>query len=558
MYRPHLISRTFRRTSARLVSQELRECLTSGRPEYNILSAEGSQQEARQSATGCFPDSGGLPCAGEGKWFLTIDLEHYVGGTWRDSSGGELRDLNPADPSQVIACLHRATTDDLNAAAVTARQAFEVWSRTPMAERCAVLQRAATILDSQADQLGEELTREEGKPLEEGVGEVRRSADILRFYGGESLREAGEIYSSARANESILSVRRPLGVVGVITPWNFPIAIPAWKIAPALVYGNTVIWKPASLVPLLAYRLAQAFHNAGLPGGVLSLLFGDGAFGQCLVEHPAVDAVTFTGSTSIGRALIRKCGELGKPIQTEMGGKNAAVVLPDASLDLAADQIVLGAMSSTGQKCTATSRLIVAEEIADEVLRKVAERLHQLRIGDGLDPKVDMGPAASAGARDSIYASIAGAIDEGATVLAGGCRYSDGPLANGYFVPPTLLELPSTNFPIWREEVFGPVLVVQRAKSIPDAIRLANDSEFGLSGAVFTNDFRWISLMIEEFNVGVLHFNSETSGADPHVPFGGVKASGTGPKEQGRAAREFFTHQTTVYLKAGPAKGTLL
>jgi len=481
---------------------------------------------------------------------MTIDLEHYVGGAWRDSRGEELLDISPARPSEVVARLHRATTDDLNDAAVAAREAFEVWSRMPMAERCAVLGRAATLLSARADQLGEELTREEGKPLVEAVAEVRRAADILRFYSGEAQRETGEIYSSVRAGESILTVRSPLGVVGAITPWNFPIAIPAWKIAPALVYGNTVIWKPASLVPLLAYRFVQAFHDAGLPGGVLSLLFGDGGLGQRLTEHPAVDAVTFTGSTSVGQALIRTCGELAKPIQTEMGGKNAAIVLADAPLELTATLIVEGAMSSTGQKCTATSRLIVTEQIADELLKEVAERLQRLRVGNGLDPLVDIGPVVSASSRDSIFESIEGAVNQGATILAGASRYSDGILAQGYFVPPTLLELADTNLPIWHEEVFGPVLVVQRAKDVYDALRLANDSKFGLSGAVFTNDFRWISLMMEKFNVGVLHVNSETTGAEPHVPFGGVKASGTGPKEQGRAARDFFTYEKTIYLRA--------
>jgi alpha-ketoglutaric semialdehyde dehydrogenase len=478
-----------------------------------------------------------------------LELRSLIDGDWRSGSGTEQRTVNPARPEEVLAVYRAATEDEADAAVAAARRAAPGWADTPMHERAQILRRAADLLDSRAEQLGEELTREEGKTLPEGIGEVRRAAEILRYHAGEADRDAGEIFSSPRRGESILVVRRPVGVVTVITPWNFPIAIPAWKIAPALIYGNTVVWKPASLVPLLAYRFTEALAEAGLPPGVLSLVLTGGRVGQRLVEDPRVDAVTFTGSTDIGRQLMVTCAQLLKPIQTEMGGKNAAVVLRDAPLELAAEQVVLGAMRSTGQKCTATSRLIVDEAVADDFLDLVCSRVGALRVGDGLQPGVEMGPAASADARKDILDAIEQARSEGAQVLVGGAPYADGTLAEGWFVPPTVLALPDRRPEVWREEVFGPVLSVLRAPDARTAVELANDSRFGLSGAVFSNDLGAVLDAVDHFDAGVLHVNSETAGADPHVPFGGMKQSGSGAREQGRAAREFFTHSKTVYLR---------
>ncbi|NJC71412.1 aldehyde dehydrogenase family protein [Planosporangium thailandense] len=472
-----------------------------------------------------------------------------LAGEWVDGAGPESLDLNPARPSEVVARVRTAGDQEIDAAVAAARRAWPAWAAMPIQERAAILARAAAYLDASAETFGEELTREEGKTRAEGIGEVRRAAEILRFFASEGYTPNGEVYPSPRAGEQIQVVRRPVGVVGVITPWNFPIAIPAWKIAPALVYGNAVVWKPASLVPVLAYRLAEALVNAGLPAGVLSLLYAKGSAAQALVEHAGVDAVTFTGSTPVGRQLAARCGELLKPLQAELGGKNAAVVLAGADLELAADQVVLGAMRSTGQKCTATSRLIVEEAVADPFLELLRARVDRLQVGDPLEPGVDMGPAASADARQSILDQIAAAVRQGAVPVTGGEPYRDGLLGEGYFVPPTVLALPDVTPALWREEVFGPVLAVVRAESAQHALHLANDTEFGLSGAIFTNDLDAVMAAIDHFEVGVLHVNSETAGADPHVPFGGIKQSGLGPKEQGRAAREFFTHSKTVYLR---------
>ncbi|MFD1210769.1 aldehyde dehydrogenase family protein, partial [Arthrobacter sp. GCM10027362] len=435
------------------------------------------------------------------------------------------------------------------------------WARTPAHERGAVLQAAAAVVEANAEAWGLELAREEGKTVAEGRGEVRRAAQILRYYGNEGDRTAGEIFSSPRRGEKILVTRKPLGVVGVITPFNFPIAIPAWKIAPALAYGNTVVWKPASTVPLLAMRLAQALDEAKLPAGVLNLLIGPGSMGSGLAGHPGLDGLTFTGSTGVGRQLAGQAASRGVPMQAEMGGKNAAVVLADADLELAGEQVLYGAFRSTGQKCTATSRLIVAETVADEFLDRLRDRLATWTVGDPTDPGVHMGPLVSDAARKSVLAGIAASVRQGARVAAGGGAagtggYDGGALAEGAFVAPTVLEVSGAGAaanPAWREEFFGPVLTLRRAADTQEAFGLANDSEFGLSAAVFTRDVGCALDAIDDLDVGILHINSESAGADPHVPFGGAKKSGYGPKEQGAAAREFFTHTTTVYLRGGAA-----
>jgi acyl-CoA reductase-like NAD-dependent aldehyde dehydrogenase len=480
-----------------------------------------------------------------------VELKNLINGRWQDGAGRETTSTNPSRPGSVVAVGALAGTSEVDAAVAAAARALPAWSRTPHHERATVLTRAAALLEQSAEAWGYELAAEEGKTRGEGVGEILRGAQILRYCAGEADREAGEIYSSPRRGERVLVTRRPLGVIAVVTPFNFPIAIPAWKIAPAISYGNTVVWKPASAVPLLAMRLAQALHEAGLPAGVLNLLVADGGTGGYLVDHPGIDGVTFTGSTGVGRSMAASCAARGIPIQAEMGGKNPAVVLDDADLGLAVEQVLLGAFRSTGQKCTATSRLIVQQGIAGEFLEEFSRQAHSLVVGDAVAPTTQMGPVVSASALKTIQEGVDTALRQGATPLAGGSRYADGELAEGYFVPPTVLELPSTDLEVWREELFGPVVSVVRAADAREAFALANDSAFGLSAAIFTNDLARALESVDEIDVGMLHVNSETAGADPHVPFGGAKQSGYGPKEQGRASREFFTHTTTVYLRGG-------
>ncbi|WP_430623694.1 aldehyde dehydrogenase family protein [Mycolicibacterium sphagni] len=481
----------------------------------------------------------------------TISLQHLVDGLWISGSGEELRSVNPARPRIIVAQGGSATHADVDTAVAAAARAQAGWAATPMRQRGVLLLAAADVLERNADGWGLDLAAEEGKTKAEGVAEVRRAAQILRYYGNEGDRQSGEIYASPRAGEQILVTRKAVGVVGVITPFNFPIAIPAWKIAPALIYGNTVVWKPASTVPLLALRLAAALNSVGLPSGVLNLLIGGTSVGDRIVNHPAVDAITFTGSTGIGRRIAATAAARGVPVQAELGGKNAAVVLDDADIDLAVEQVMLGAFRSSGQKCTATSRLIVTDGIADTFLRTLAERVSALKVGDPAEEDTELGPVVSDAAQRMISAGIERAIGQGATTLAVGQTPAQGPLADGYFISPTVMELGNQPADIWTEELFGPVLAVRRAPGAAEAFALANDNEFGLSAAVFTQDVTRALEAVEQIDVGVLHINSESAGADPHVPFGGAKKSGLGPKEQGGAAREFYTHTTTVYLRGG-------
>ncbi|WP_433474509.1 aldehyde dehydrogenase family protein [Spirillospora sp. CA-142024] len=478
-----------------------------------------------------------------------MDVLNLIGGRWAEGAGAEFADANPARPDEIVARGRFASAAQVETAVEAARTAAPEWASTPYHARAEVLAGAAAILDRNAEEWGEELTREEGKTLAEGVGEVRGAARILRYYASEADRENGEIFPSPRSGENVLVVRRPVGTAGIITPFNFPIAIPAWKIAPALIYGNTVVWKPSSLVPLLAQRLARALADAGLPAGTLNLVYGEGEVGGAIVGHPGVTAVSFTGSTAVGRAIIARCGELGKPVQTELGGKNASVVLADADLGHAAEQVCAGAFRSTGQKCTATSRLIVEEAVADELLARVARLAGDITVGDPLRPDVRMGPLISEAARERVTAGVRRAVEEGATPLTDAAPYT-GDLAAGWFVPPTLMELPATGVEFWRRELFGPVVGAIRASGPREALRLADQSDHGLSAAIFTRDLGVALSAVDHVRVGVLHVNSESAGTFPHVPFGGVKQSGFGPKEQGRAARDFYTHTVTVYLGA--------
>ncbi|MFC4006094.1 aldehyde dehydrogenase family protein [Nonomuraea purpurea] len=475
-----------------------------------------------------------------------MDVLNLIGDHWAEGEGEEFADANPARPSEVVARGRFASAAEVARAVAAARAAAPGWAATPHHARAAVLVAAADLVDAAADEWGAELAREEGKTLPEAVAEVRGAARILRYHAGAADRESGEIYASPRPGEKVLVVRKPVGVIGMITPFNFPIAIPAWKIGPALSYGNTVVWKPSSLVPLLAYRLAQALTSAGLPDGVLNLVYGEAETGSAIVGHPAVDAVSFTGSTAVGRAVIARCGELAKPVQTEMGGKNASIVLADADLDHAAEQVSLGAFRSTGQKCTATSRLIVDARVADELLERLAARAAALVVGDPLQAGVEMGPLVSSAARDRVCSGVRRAVDEGAKALTGVEPY-DG---EGWFAPPAVLWLPGTGVDFWRTELFGPVVGAVRASGTEEALELANLSDHGLSAALFTKDLGVAMKAVERLDVGVLHVNSESAGTFPYVPFGGVKQSGFGPKEQGRAALDFYTREMTVYLGA--------
>lgn len=479
----------------------------------------------------------------------TFEIRHFIDGTWVEGAGDHLVDVNPSRPDDVVGEGPGASDADVDLACAAARAAFDGWRRTPARSRAAILLRAADIIEAHRDEWGRQLAREEGKTLVEAIAETGHAANILRFHAQEVERQSGGLFESPSPGERILVIRRPIGVIGAITPFNFPISIPAWKLAPALVWGNTVVWKPATFVPVLAMRFAEALEQAGLPKGVLNLVNGTAAVGEAIVSHPEVDAVTFTGSTKVGRIIAAQLAARGIPFQGELGGKNAALVLADADLDVAVEQVALGAFRAAGQKCTATSRVIVHEAVADEFLRRLAIRTERMVVGDAQDERVEVGPVVDAGARDRVAAALVRARSSAKVVVAPE-PYSDGDLAEGYFIPPSIFELDEEDpGELWTEELFGPVVGVRRVSSTAEGIALVNDSEYGLSTAVFTTGLAEALSAIEDIRVGVVHVNSASAGADLHVPFGGSGSSALGPKEQGAAAREFFTETATVYLR---------
>lgn len=474
-------------------------------------------------------------------------LEHFVDGTWRPDGDEEVLDRDPTFPSRVLATYQSGDAALVDEAVDAAARAFPAWRATPAHKRAEVLLRVALQLDAEAETLGHELVTENGKTLPEAIGEVLRTSQGLRFFASEVDRPAGELFYSSREREDIRVLREPLGVIGAITPYNFPLFIPAFKIATAIVFGNTMVMKPAPLTPLVAARLVEMFEQAGAPKGVVNMVLGGPDAGARLATHPQVAAVSFTGSAAVGRTLAIAMAPTGKPLQAEMGGKNAAVVLADADLDHAAGEIAKGMTGMAGQKCTATGRAIVAREVYGELVERLVERLGAVQVGPPLEPSTAMGPLASEQQQKKVLAHVVHAADAGARVLTGGAPYEDGPLADGYFFPPTVVEAGPTET-IWKEEVFGPVVVAHQADDDEHALVLANESRYGLSGAVFTRSLARAQRAIDLFEVGSLHINSQTTGADIHVPFGGFKDSGSHSWEMGRAARDFVTRVKTVYV----------
>jgi aldehyde dehydrogenase (NAD+) len=473
-------------------------------------------------------------------------LASLVGGRSRD--GDEIvADVNPAAPDQSVATVSLAGPELAAEAVEAAAATYERWRATPPPARGEVLQRAADLVDTRADTIGRDLAREEGKTLAEAIGETKRAAAILRYYAGQTLEPDGETYPSHSELTFLYARREPLGVVAAITPWNFPIAIPAWKIAPALAFGNTVVWKPAEIVPLTATHLAAALFDAGLPDGVLNLVLGRGSVvGDTLVTHDRVEAVTFTGSNAVGRAMQLKATEAGKKVQLELGGKNPAVVLADADLELAAEQVARGAFLSAGQKCTATSRVIVERPVLEELGERVAALARSWPLGDPLDEATKVGPLSSQQQLETVSGYLDLAERESARVLAGGGRPDNG----GYFVEPTVLaDLPATSRVV-REEIFGPVAALLPASSYDEALALANDTPFGLTAALFTRDLGQALRFARDVRAGVVKVNQESAGLEFQVPFGGMRQSSSGSREQGKVARDFFTQWKTVYLDA--------
>ncbi len=478
-------------------------------------------------------------------------FRNYVAGQWVEcKSRKTFPNVNPADTREVVGEFQASGPEDVQAAVEAAAKAQPGWAAIPAPRRGEYLFKAAEILEGRQGKLAEEMTREEGKTLPESKGEVKRAINIFRYYGGEGARLFSHQIPSERENVFCYTLRKPLGVAALVTPWNFPSAIPAWKMAPALVAGNAVVLKPASLAPLSSYRLVEALHEAGVPAGAVNLVTGSGgAVGNALVDHPAVKALSFTGSCEVGNTLHERLGRRKLRYQLEMGGKNPTVVLEDAPLEAAADILVNGAFFSTGQKCTACSRAIVLKSIFAPLREKLLEKTRRLKVGNGLEPGIEIGPAVDASQLETDLKYIEIAKAEGAQLLCGGERLTGGAYDHGYFIQPTIFAGVTPEMRIAQEEVFGPVLALMTANDFDDAMRLANCVRFGLSASIVSRDLTRIHQFINRIEAGLITVNLPTAGVEYQLPFGGTKESSFGMREQGPQAVDFYSETRTVYLK---------
>ena len=484
--------------------------------------------------------------------------KNLIGGEWRAPSTGQHEPCtNPADTREVLGLWPKSGAEDAKAAVDAAAKAFPGWARTPGPERGRVLGRAHAILKGKVDLLAEALCREEGKTLSESRGEVLKGLNLLEFYAGEGFRTHGKTLPSETPQTLTLTLRQPIGPVALITPWNFPFAIPVWKTAPALVAGCTAVLKPASLTPLCTHLLAEALVEAGLPPGVLNVVTGPGgAVGNALVDDPRIHAVSFTGSNAVGLKLYERAARRGIKVTCEMGGKNPVVVLDDADVEIAAAGILQGAFGSTGQRCTATSRVVATPGVVSKITEALVAGARSLKVGDGRKPGVQMGPAVDESQLETDLTAIQQARADGARLLCGGERLRGAEHDHGYFVAPTVFDGVAPGTKLAREEVFGPVLAVQRAKDVDEAIRLANDVQYGLTASIYTSDYFAALRFVDGAEVGMVHVNQPTVGGEAQLPFGGIKATGVGEKEMAEEGANFFTYLKTVFLDYTGARRT--
>lgn len=477
---------------------------------------------------------------------------NYIDGKWVHSSTKKVdKSINPANKNEIVGYVQQSNEEDVNKAVEAAKKAQVNWRRLSSVKRGEYLYKAASELEKRMDEIAETMTREMGKTFPESKGEVQRGIAILRYYAGEGMRKIGDVIPSSDSEALMFTTRVPLGVVGVITPWNFPVAIPIWKIAPAIIYGNTVVFKPAQETAVTAAKIVECLDQAGLPAGVVNMVTGRGlVVGNAIAEHPDINAITFTGSNEVGKTIAQKAVARGAKYQLEMGGKNPVIVLDDADLDQAVEATVSGGLRSTGQKCTATSRVFVHSNVYDEFKEKLLSRVKQITIGNGLNNDTWMGPCASEKQLETVLYYIRKGIEEGATLLYGGNRLEDGEFKNGFYVQPTIFENVSPNMTIAREEIFGPVLALIKVDTLEEALNLANDTPFGLSASIFTKNIGNALSFINEIEAGLVRINEESAGVELQAPFGGMKQSSSHSREQGRAAIEFFTSIKTVLIKS--------
>jgi len=476
-------------------------------------------------------------------------FSNFIAGQWVPSTTDRwFPNVNPADTRDVIGEFPRSNAEDIARACAAARQAFASWSRMPAPRRGEIIRRAGDIFTRRKEELAAIMTREMGKPLFETRGDIQEAIDTAYYSATETRRLFGYNTPSELPNKMNLSFRMPIGVCGIITAWNFPIAVPSWKIFPALAAGNTIVWKPSDDAPHSAVIFAEILQEAGVPAGVFNVVHGDAEAGAALVEHPDVRVVAFTGSTATGTQIAARCGVLNKKVSLEMGGKNAVIIMEDADLALAIEGVLWGAFGTTGQRCTATSRLILHAPIHDTFLEMLIERARALTLGSGLDEQTQVGPVINERQCKKILDYIRIGQQEGARLALGGNRRTDGELAHGYFIEPTIFTDVQPTMRIWREEIFGPVLSVAKAESFEHAIALANDSDYGLSSAIYTRSVEYAFAAMRDIEAGITYINAPTIGAEAHMPFGGIKNTGNGHREGGWTVFDIFTEWKTVYV----------
>jgi acyl-CoA reductase-like NAD-dependent aldehyde dehydrogenase len=478
------------------------------------------------------------------------EYKNFIGGEWVASHSGQtFENRNPADTRDIIGAFQRSNAKDVDDAVAAAQQAFDAWRLTPAPKRAEIIFRAGEILTERKEQYAQDMTREMGKILMETRGDVQEAIDTAYYMAGEGRRLFGVTTPSEMPSKFAMAIRVPVGVVGMIAPWNFPMAIPSWKIFPALVCGNTCVIKPAEDTPLSTYNLVQALVDAGLPKGVVNIVTGYGPeAGQPLVEHDGVRAISFTGSSEVGRLIGAIAAQHFKPCSLEMGGKNAIVVLEDANVDLAVDGVLWGAFGTTGQRCTASSRVVLHEKTYGEFAQKLTDRLKSFKVGSGIDESVQMGPQVNADQINTTKKYVEIGKQEGAKVLAGGNPLTSGELAHGHFHEPTVFGDCDPKMRIAQEEIFGPVTSLIRAKDFDDAIRICNEVKYGLSSAIYTRDVNRAFRAIRDLDAGITYINAPTIGAEVHLPFGGVKQTGNGHREGGLGAIDFYTQWKAVYV----------
>lgn len=475
---------------------------------------------------------------------------NFINGEWvRGSEESTAEIVNPAT-GEVIANIQKSTKEDVEKAVDAADKAKKSWRKLSAPERGNYLYKAADILESRVEDIAKTMTMEMGKTLPEAKGETSRGVAILRYYAGEGMRKVGDVIPSTDKDALMFTTRTPLGAVGVITPWNFPVAIPIWKMAPALAYGNTVVLKPASEAAVTAAKIIECFEEAGFPEGIVNFVTGSGSvIGQGLVENPKIAGITFTGSDVVGKQIGQGALARGAKYQLEMGGKNPVIVANDADIDMAVDATISGGLKSTGQKCTATSRVIVQSDVYDLFKEKLISKVKEIKVGDGLEEGVWMGPCSSKSQMNTVLEYIEKGKGEGASLIQGGNRLTENGMDKGYFVEPTVFEQVDSKMTIAQEEIFGPVLALMKVDSLEEGIELANDVEFGLSASVFTTNIQSMLNFVEDMEAGLVRVNAESAGVELQAPFGGMKKSSSHSREQGEAAIEFYTSIKTVFVK---------